>query len=212
MKELLGLDALMDWPDFSKLMARLAIDLFFAAVVIRWVYFRLYRSRELVFTYYVFNAMTFCLCLLLRKVPAELGFALALFGVFGILKYRTEQIRIRDLTYLFIVIGIGILNGVANKTVSLAELLAVNGVIAVIVVTLELAPWRTRDQMTPLVYDRIDLLRPGNATALAADLAARTGMVVVWVEVHSVDLLHDSAEITVHHQTPSPPATRPDVT
>ena len=121
MDEIFGTGGLADWPDFAKLVSRFALDLFFASIVIFGVYYRLYRSREFVFTYFIFNVITFSLCVLLRKVPMELGFALGLFAVFGILRYRTEEIRMRDLTYLFIVIGLGILNAVANKKISLID-------------------------------------------------------------------------------------------
>jgi hypothetical protein len=134
---------MVDWGDMTKLLSRLFLDLAFVSIIIRLVYFRLYRNREFVFTFYLFNVITFLLCLLLRKVPAELGFALAIFGVFGILRYRTEQIRNRDLTYLFIVIGLGLLNALSNKGVSLAELLTVNTLIVGLSAWLELAPSKT---------------------------------------------------------------------
>jgi hypothetical protein len=129
----------------------------------------------------------------------ELGFALGLFAVFGMLRYRTEEIRMRDLTYLFIVIGLGILNGVANKKISLAELLAVNGVIVMATALLELYPRGRTERSTPFVYDNLALLRPGREAELLADLRARTGLEVVRVEVQRVDLLRDAAELVVHH-------------
>ncbi len=202
MNELFGASMAMNWGDLGKLVARLALDLVFVSVVIRLVYFRINRNREFVFTYYLFNVITLCMCLLLRKVPTELGLALALFGVFGILRYRTEQIRIRDLTYLFIVIGLGLLNGVANKNTSLAELLVVNGVIVAMTAALELRPWKSSEQATPMLYDRLALLRPGSEEELMADINAKTGLDAVRVEIHRVDMLRDAAEITVHHKSP----------
>jgi hypothetical protein len=196
--DILGTDTLIDL-DFLRLVVRLGIDLAFVSLVVLSVYFRLHRNREYVFTYFVFNIITFALCLLLRKVPIELGFALGLFAVFGILRYRTEPIRIRELTYLFIVIGLGILNGVANKKISLAELLAVNGVIVMATALLELYPRGRTERSTPFVYDNLALLRPGREAELLADLRARTGLEVVRVEVQRVDLLRDAAELVVHH-------------
>ena len=115
MEYIFGTGEFVDWPDFIKLLTRLGIDLAITSIVVLAVYYRQYRSREFAFTYFIFNIITFSLCVLLRKVPMELGFALGLFAVFGMLRYRTEEIRMRDLTYLFIVIGLGILNGVANR-------------------------------------------------------------------------------------------------
>ena len=197
MHELFGFDAFLDWPDLAKLLLRLGLDLAVATIVIRLIYFRLYRGREYLFTYYLFNIITFSLCFLLRKVPAQLGFALAIFGVFGILRYRTEQIRIRDLTYLFIVIGVAIVNSVSNRGVSLAELLTVNGAIVGATAWLELVP-RNSEQALPMTYDRLDLLQPGKESDLIADIAHRTGSNVQHVAVQSVDMLRDAAEIVVY--------------
>ena len=196
----LGADAMVDWPGLAALLSRLALDLVCATVVIRLVYYRLYKNREYVVTYYLFNVITFCLCLLLRKVPTPFGVALALFGVFGILRYRTEQIRIRDLTYLFVVIGIGVLNAVADKTVSVAELVVVDGVIIGMTALLELGPSKSLERSTEMFYDQLELLRPGNETRLLEDLRAKTGLAVVRVEVGRFDLLRDAAEITLFYR------------
>jgi hypothetical protein len=108
------------------LLGRLALDLLFTAVTVRVVYYRLYRSRDYVFTYFLINLVTFTLTYLLSNVPIELGFALGLFAVFGILRYRTEAILVRNLTYLFVVIGLALLNALANKGITLGELLIAN--------------------------------------------------------------------------------------
>ena len=200
MSEIFGSDVFMNGPELVRLLARLLLDLVCATVVIRLIYHRLYRNREYVFTYYLFNVITFCLCLVLRKVPTQMGLALALFGVFGILRYRTEQIRIRDLTYLFIVIGIGVLNAFGDTTVSLAELLTVNAVILGLIAQLELRTPREVEQSTVMLYDQLDFLRPGNESKLLEDIAARTGLRVARVEVLRFDLLRDAAEIEITYR------------
>jgi len=200
LNDLLGTKDLIDYEDLGKLIARLIIDLTFAAIVIRLVYYRLYRNREYVFTYFLFNLITFSLCFLLRKVPIELGFALGLFAVFGILRYRTEPIRIRDLTYLFIVIGLGILNAVANKKISTAELIFSNAVIVGMAAYLELRRSNRAQRSTPVHYDNVDLLKPGKESELYADLSERTGLDVRRVEVERIDMLRDSAHVIMYYQ------------
>lgn len=202
MDDVIGMDGVVDWPDFLRLLARFALDLGFTAFIVVGVYYRLYRSREFVFTYFIFNIITFSLCVLLRKVPMELGFALGLFAVFGILRYRTEEIRMRDLTYLFIVIGLGILNAVANKKVSLFEVITVNAIIAGFTGGLELSKRSRAHGSTPILYDNLELLRPDRRTDLLADLSARTGSDVIRVQIHRIDLLRDAAEITIYFQGP----------
>lgn len=202
MESLFGTDTLFDAEDFAKLIARLGLDLAFTTIVVVFVYYRLYRNREFLFTYYIFNVITYAVCVLLRKTPMDMGFALGLFAVFGILRYRTEEIRMRDLTYLFMVLGIGILNGVANKKVSFAELLLVNGLIVGVTALLELHASARGHGSTPLLYDRLELLRPGQQQALLADLTQRLGVAVFRVQVHRVDLLRDAAEITAYYANP----------
>lgn len=199
-QDLFGTELFIDPEDFLRLVMRLGLDLGFASLVILGVYYRLYRNREFVFTYYVFNLITFSMCVLLRKVPTDLGFALGLFAVFGILRYRTEEIRMRDLTYMFIMIGLGILNGVANKKVSTAELLLVNSAIVGLTALLELPAAARRYGATPMLYDNLALLRPEQRDALLADLRQRTGLDVVRVGIHRIDFLRDAAEITVFYR------------
>lgn len=199
MDQLFGVSQFFDPDDTIKLVCRLAVDLMFATIVVRGVYQRVHRNREYVFTYYLFNLITFCLCLLLRKVPIEIGFALGLFAVFGILRYRTEAIRIRDLTYLFIVIGIGILNALINKKISMSELLVVNCTIVGATALLELGSASRAQASRPLFYDRIDLLRPGSEPELHADLEERLGFRVQRVDVARIDMLKDAAEVTVYY-------------
>lgn len=201
MTELFGASVFFNGEDLAKLVLRLGFNLFFATIVIRFVYYRLYKNREYVFTYYLFNIITFSLSFLLRKVPIELGFALGLFAVFGILRYRTEPIRIRDLTYLFIVIGIGILNAVSNDKISGAELLTVNAVIAGATALLELSPGRTATHAVPMLYDNLSLLKPESRAELHADVGKRMGVDVVRVEVQRIDMLRDAAELVVFYRS-----------
>ena len=99
MTDLFGTESLFD-SDWYKLMARLGLNLGVVSLIVLFVYYRMYKNREFVFTYYIFNIITFTMCVLLRKVPMELGFALGLFAVFGILRFSTEEIKMRDLTYM----------------------------------------------------------------------------------------------------------------
>ena len=196
-----GLDPVIDYYELLKLVLRFLVNIAFASIVIQLVYFRRYRDRDFLFTFYLLNVITFALCFLLRKVPAEFGFALAMFAVFGILRFRTEQIRNRDLTYLFVVIGIGVINAVANKTVGLAELLTVNIIISGMTVLIEYGRFGTQHSSTPVIYDNLSLLEPGRTEELLKDISARTGLAADRVEIESVDLLRDAAALRVFLRT-----------
>lgn len=186
------------------LLARLGLNLLFTAAVVRFVYYRLYRNRDYVFTYFLINLVTFSLAYLLSNVRIELGFALGLFAVFGILRYRTEAIKVRNLTYLFVVIGIALLNALANGGITLAELLIANVVIVGTVTVLEAAPSSGRKESRLVHYDRLDLLSPADAASLLEDLRKRTHLPVERFEIGDVDLLRDSALITIYYRSESP--------
>jgi hypothetical protein len=198
--DVLGVQTDTNWGDVTKLVWRFALDVSMLVVVVQFVYAKLYRNRTNVFTYYIFNLVTYALCALLRKVPAELGFALAIFAVFGILRYRTEQIRMRDLTYLFIVIGLGIINAIANKKISLPELLIANFSIVLVTVLLERGPFAASEVSVPLRYDRLDMLKPEARGSLHKDIAERMGITASRIEVEHIDFLRDSADIIVYYR------------
>jgi hypothetical protein len=184
----------------AMLLARLALDVVFTTIVVRVVYYRLHKNRDYVFTYFLINLVTFTLAHLLSNVPIELGFALGLFAVFGILRYRTEAIKVRDLTYLFVVIGIALLHALANDGIALAELLIANIAVVGAVGLLEAAPFSGREESRVVHYDRLDLLSPDSAAALLEDLRRRTHLPVERCEIGNVDLLRDSADITIHYR------------
>lgn len=199
----LGMDAFLDGSDTFRLVTRLALMLLFVGLVIR-SYVRRYHSNELAFTYWAFATVTFCIAFLLRKVPMELGFALGLFAVFGVLRYRTESIAIKDLTYLFIVIGLALVNALANKKISLLELLIVNVVVTGGVWLLESRPMVRRETSLLIVYDKIPLLAPSRRAELLNDLAARTGIPIHRMDIQEVNLLRDTVNIIVHFDALAP--------
>lgn len=184
----------------ASLIGRLALNLLCTAVVVLVAYHRVYRDRDYTFTYLLLNLVTFSLAFVMSSVPLELGFALGLFAVFGVLRYRTEAIQVRNLTYLFVVLGIALLNALANGGISAAELLIVNGVIVGAVCLLEATPFSGREHTRRVRYDRLDLLSPERAKELTEDLRMRTHLPVVRYEVGDVDLLRDTAEITIHYR------------
>ena len=193
--DLFGSQQFVNVDAVVKMILRFSIDLIATTLVVRGIYVRMYQWNEQVFTYFAFNTITFFLCLILRTVPVDLGFALGLFAVFGILRYRTLPIRIKDLTYLFVVIGIAILNAVANDGVSVVEILLINGVIVGMTFWLETWTTRMQTQSATINYDNPDLLLPGKEQELIHDLTKRTGLKVMRVEVLSVDLIRDTARI-----------------
>jgi len=196
--ELYGID-FFDLEDFSKLLFKFGINFIFLIIIVRLVYYRVKDDKDYVFTYIMFNILTFFICFLLRKVPMEMGFALGLFAVFGILRYRTEAIPIRQMTYLFIVIGISMINALSNKSVSIFEVLFTNGLITLITYLIDRLWFQTIEERKNIVYEKIELIKPENKQELIKDLKERTGLPIHEVKVDKIDFLRDTAAVTIYY-------------
>ena len=196
--ELFGID-IYDSKDLIKLLFKFSIDLVFLFLIIRVIYYRTKDEKDYVFTFFMFNILTFFICFLLRKVPMEMGFALGLFAVFGILRYRTEAIPIRQMTYLFIVIGLSMINSLANKSISWMEILLANSIITIITYLIDRVWFSTIEETKSILYEKINLIKPENEQALIEDLKLRTGLNITSVKIEKVDFLRDTAQITIYY-------------
>ena len=196
--ELYGI-AFFDLEDFSKLLFKFGINFTFLIIIVRLIYYRLKDDKDYVFTFIMFNILTFFICFLLRKVPMQMGFALGLFAVFGILRYRTEAIPIRQMTYLFIVIGISMINALSNKSISIFELIFTNSFITLITYLMYRVWFQTIEESKNILYEKIDLIKPENQEDLIQDLKERTGLPIHAVKIVKIDFLRDTASITIFY-------------
>jgi hypothetical protein len=164
----------------------------------RLIYYPIAKRKDFLFTYFLFSISIFTMCFLLESVKLEMGFALGLFAVFGIIRYRTDAIPIKEMTYLFIVIGMSVMNALINKKISLAELAFAN--VAIIVLTYGLEKvWLLRHESQKLiVYEKIDLIQKGRRAELIADIEKRTGIKVNRVEIGRIDFLRDTVLIKIY--------------
>ncbi len=185
--------------DFLNLLIRFIFNMTISVTIIRYLYYPIAKRKDYLFTYILISATVFLLCFSLENVKLELGFALGLFAIFGIIRYRTAQIPIKEMTYLFIVIGIAVINSLANKTVSYVELLFVNLVIVAIVWGLEKIWLLKHESSKRITYEKIDLIKPEKYNELLADIEERTGLKVNRIEVGSVNFLRDTANVKVYY-------------
>ena len=107
--------------DLIKMLIRFCLNFIFVFAIVRCIYYRKYHRKEYLFTYFLISFVVFFICFTLKKFELDLGMALGLFAIFGILRYRTDQIQIREMTYLFIVIGLSVINALSNKKMSYSE-------------------------------------------------------------------------------------------
>ena len=139
------------------------------------------------------------LCVLLDNVKLQLGFALGLFAIFGIIRYRTDPIPIKEMTYLFLVIGVSVVNALANKKISHAELVFANLMIVFITFGMERIWLLKGESRKNVVYEKIELIVPERREELLADLKERTGIDILRVEIRRIDFLRDTANIRIFY-------------
>ena len=190
---------LIDVDDFVELLMRFAFTMSIIYVIVRKIYYPRSLRRDYLFTYFLISVIVFFLCILLDNVKLQLGFALGLFAIFGIIRYRTDPIPIKEMTYLFVVIGLAVMNALANKKVSYAELIFTNFAVLAIVWVLESVWFIRHETQKTIQYEKIDLIRPQQRTELIADLEERTGLVINRVKIEKIDFLRDTARIIIFY-------------
>jgi len=191
---------LIDAEDFFELMFRLLFNLAVVYLLVRFIYRNSRSGKNYTFAFLALSMVVFLICFMLENVKLELGFALGLFAVFGILRYRTETIPIKEMTYLFVVIGISVVNALANKKISYAEMFLANAFILGLLYYLEISPFFNKELRMSVRYERIELIVPEKYEEMVQDITARTGLPVTRVVVKSIDFLRDSAEVYVFYK------------
>jgi predicted membrane protein len=188
---------LFDGPSLWNLLIRFAFNLLVCWVIVNCLYFRKSHRRDYYFTFMLFSVTIFLLLFLLQNLSLEIGFALGLFAIFGMIRYRTETLPVREMTYLFVIIGISIINGF-SMTTSYAALLATNILIVAACWVLESLGPNTKNHATKIIlYEKIELIKPEKHNELMADLKARTGLNIVNVQIGSINFLKDTAYLKV---------------
>lgn len=190
---------LIDTDDFIELVLRFSFNMIVVLIAVRFLYYSIAKRKDYLFTYILISTIVFLLCFLLSNVKMQIGFALGLFAIFGIIRYRTSQMPIKEMTYLFIVIGISVINALSNKKVSYAELLFTNAIVLVVTYLLEKV-WLLRHESYKIIrYDRVDLIQPEKYNELKADLEKRTGITINRLEIGNINFLSDSARIRIYY-------------
>jgi len=217
--------------DIFKMMVRFGINLIFLTMLLFFAIRPAASQREYLFTVVMLNVIVFFICFTMKKLELDLGLALGLFAVFGVLRYRTDSLKPKEMTYLFIVIGLALINALSNKKTSYAEVLLVNTLIVGIAVFKESYALRSseiksrkkergeskkgkqesqNESLSPkpnaiyrIEYDRLEWLGDSHRDELLADLKQRTGINVSGFKIRKIDLLKKKAclEIWIHNDS-----------
>ena len=187
--------------DLINLMIRFGFNLTIAFIIIKLIYQRNRPNNlDFVFTYFMFNSLIFFFAFLLSSITINMGFAFGLFAVFAILRYRTDPIPIKEMTYLFIVITIGVINALSSAEVSHAELLFTNITLVILTYFLERYWQKNLLLRMNIEYEKIENIKPENREILMADLKERTGLNIQSFEFRRMNFLRDTARIRIYYK------------
>jgi hypothetical protein len=185
--------------DFYVLLVRLGINLLFLTILIRFLYYPKTQRKDYLFTYYLIGTITFFLCFGLMQMDIDTGMGLGLFAIFGIIRYRTDAIEIKEMTYLFMIIGISVVNALASNELSVSEVGVINVSVVLLTFILENLWLMKHETRKTINYERIDLITPEKYDEMKADLEKRTGLSINRVEIGKIDFLNDTALIRIYY-------------
>jgi hypothetical protein len=193
---------LFDAQSLWLLLLRFTFNMLVCWVIIHCFYYKKSTRRDYYTTFLLFSVTIFLLIFLLDNVKIQMGFALGLFAIFGMIRYRTESVPIREMTYLFMLIGIAVINGLA-MSVSYAELITTNGIFILVTWFIERNTIIKHTATKIILYEKIQLIVPAKEEELIEDLKTRTGLDINKVEIGNIDFLRDVAYIKVFYNTPN---------
>ena len=189
--------------DFANFLLGLGFNLAVALLLVRAIYYPTTHNKSYVFTFLAFNTVIFLVLSFMASFEIGIGVGFGLFAIFSILRYRTETIPIREMTYLFIIAALPIMNSASLRGSIWPQLIAANAAVLVVMLVLEKG-WGFRYASSrPVVYEKIELVRPDRRAELLADLESRTGLKVRHVAVGKMDFMRDAVNLTVYFDDPS---------
>jgi len=189
---------------FSNIFIRFSFNLFIAFVIIKLIYHRDYKGNDFVFTYFMFNTLIFFFAYILGNLDINMAFGFGLFAVFAILRYRTDPIPIKEMTYLFIVITIGVINALSGNQVVFIELLFANVTIVLLTFLLERhwvnnLPDNGLSSKT-VVYNNMEMIKPENHQALIDELAEKTGLSIVSCKIGRLNFVENQVNVKLYYK------------
>jgi hypothetical protein len=183
----------------SELLFRFLLNVLVTSLIIVKLYYDKSKRRDYVFTFTLISTTVFLLIFLLGSEKLQIGLALGLFAIFGIIRYRTDTVPIREMTYLFLIIGLSVINALA-VSVSYVELLVTNGLFVLMTWLMEKTRIVSKSACKLIKYEKIDLITPENYQLMLEDIKKRTGLKVSKCEVGYIDFLKDTALIKVYYE------------
>ncbi len=189
----------INYSQLTELLIRFVLNSIVSVAIVKYLYLPNSKQKEYLFTFLVLSTSIFILTFVLESVKIKVGFALGLFAIFGILRYRTSQIPIKEMTYMFVFISIAVINGMTTKRLDYSQLIAANLILFLVTLGLERYWMRKIESSKKIKYEKIDLILPNKNEELLADLKKRTGLNITRFYIGNIDYLKDTANIVVFY-------------
>lgn len=194
------MNQIFNFADILPMLWRFVFNTAAVWLITHWLYFPKSRRREYYFTFMLIGISVFFLINLLGGAKIKIEFALGLFAIFGIIRYRTESMPVREMTYLFMIIAMSVINGL-SANLGWVELLAVNLLFILMTFLFENIKVKGSMAVKLVQYDRIELIKPERRSELLADLKERTGLDIVKIEIGGIDFLRDMSVIKIYYDS-----------
>ena len=198
--------------DFYKMLLRLSINMLYLTFIIKLSYYHFSKKKNRIFIYFLpgWNRSIF-LVLYTKKYELDLGLALGLFAIFGIIRYRTDPLKVREMTYLFVVIGVSIINALSNKKMSYLEILLANSFISISIYYLD--RYWSQQRLTPqektipkdygikdVIYNSLENIKPEQFDLLKNELENSLGVEILKLDINEVDFEKQTAKIKIRYK------------
>lgn len=177
-------------------------NLLIAILIVRLIYYPSSPNKNYVFTFLAFNTIIYFVLGLFTSVELSVGVGFGLFAIFSVLRYRTDEMPIREMTYLFVLIALPVMNSLLLTNGDYARLMLANGILLAVLYVLEREWGFHYETSKKILYEKIDLITPANRGEMLADLRGRTGLPIKRVEISRVDFLRDTAEVKIFYDEP----------
>ena len=187
-------------PSFLGIMWRFAMNLVFLFILIRIIYFRYTKKEKFLFTFFLMGIMTFFICSILRSVYVEIGMAVGLFAIFGILRLRTRNFSVKDMAYTFTTIGISVINSLKLLKFPILGVIIINLIIIFAAYILELFLLRNKSETLSIIYEKLGLLKPDKKDKLLEDISLLTGKEILKVKIRRIDYKRKTALLDIYYK------------
>ena len=188
-------------PNFLMIILKFLINLVFIFILIRVIYFRYSRKEELLFTLFIMGIMVFFINSMMSSVQLDFGFAIGMFAIFAILRFRTNSISLKDMVYIFAVIGLSVMNSLKVFKFPMFGVFIFNIIILISVYLLEEYLLKNKSDSYIITYENLELLKPDKEQKLLKEISLMTGKNVFRIKVQRVDYRRSVAVLEIFYRS-----------